>query len=40
MSPEFILSSNGLILEIDFNPIKADIFSLGITYLCIICLLT
>ena len=33
MSPEFKLINNRIIEEIDFNPEKFDIFSLGILYL-------
>ena len=38
MSPEFILIYNNQVEgEINFNPEKCDIFSLGITYLRVIC---
>ena len=33
MSPELLLINNGKEIEIDFNPEKSDIFSLGITFL-------
>ena len=37
MSPEFILIYNNQVEgEINFNPEKSDIFSLGITYLRVI----
>ena len=40
MAPEIKLIYNNEINEIDFNPEKSDIFSLGITILRIILLLT
>ena len=40
MSPEFKLIKSRSITEIDFNPEKSDIFSLGISYLRLILLLT
>ena len=39
MSPEMKLISNGLINELEFNPEKSDIFSLGISLLRLILLL-
>ena len=39
MSPEMKLISNGLINELEFNPEKSDIFSLGITLLRLILIL-
>ena len=39
MSPELKKIYNGLAKDIDFNPEKSDIFSLGITFLRSILLL-
>ena len=39
MSPEMKLIYNGLINELEFNPEKSDIFSLGISLLRLILLL-
>ena len=36
MAPEIILLYNNEINEIEFNPEKSDIFSLGITFLQLI----
>ena len=40
MSPEILLNYNNIVNEIEFNPEKSDLFSLGITYLRLILLLT
>ena len=33
MAPEILLICNNLVSEIEFNPEKSDIFSLGLTFL-------
>ena len=40
MAPEILLIFNNEIKEIEFNPEKSDIFSLGISYIRLIELLT